>query len=145
MRQVIVMRGLPGSGKSTFAAKMFPEAIVCSSDEYFMIEGKYCFDPSKLGLAHQDCWKEFNFALFMDKPLVVVDNTCITAAETAPYVLPAECYGYEVQIITIWVDPELAASRNIHGVPVETVLSMAEQLAEETERLPPWWNHTLIF
>lgn len=145
MKRVIIMRGVPGSGKSTLTRETFPDAVFCSADDYFMVESKYCFDPSKIALAHQACWRKFYGALCDKADTIVVDNTSTNVAEVAPYVLPAEVMDYQVEILTIWADPELAASRNVHGVPAESVLRMAEQLAEETERLPPWWNHTLIF
>jgi predicted kinase len=146
MKRVIIMRGVPGSGKSTLAREMFPNAVFCSADDYFMVEGKYCFDPSKIALAHQACWRKFYGALCDQVPLIVVDNSATNVAEeVAPYVLPSEVMGCQVEVLTIWADPELAASRNVHGVPAKTVLLMAELLAEEINRLPLRWNHTFIF
>ena len=47
-RTMFVMRGLPGSGKSTLVRKMksvYPGAVVCSADQFFISdEGVYQFD-----------------------------------------------------------------------------------------------------
>jgi hypothetical protein len=56
---VIVCRGLPGAGKSTYVATLSPGAVVCSADSYFVgPDGAYRFDPAKLGQAHEACWTQ---------------------------------------------------------------------------------------
>lgn len=51
MRNVIIMRGVPGSGKSTYVRNRYPEARVVSADRYFTdpATGEYRFDASKRG------------------------------------------------------------------------------------------------
>ena len=40
-----LVRGLPGSGKSTFAKKLVhSDFLVCEADKYFMVNGEYKFD-----------------------------------------------------------------------------------------------------
>ncbi len=36
MKNLILLRGLPGSGKSTFAKTMWSELVVCEADDYFV-------------------------------------------------------------------------------------------------------------
>jgi adenylate kinase family enzyme len=44
------MRGLPGSGKSTKAKELAGEqGLVFSTDDFFMVNGKYIFDPKMIG------------------------------------------------------------------------------------------------
>lgn len=137
MKTVKILRGIPGSGKTTLAREM--GELTVSADDYFMVDGVYCFNPREIHLAHQACWRRFYSEATSDTEVIVVDNTNITAAEIAPYVLPAEANGYKVQIITIQADPVQAFSRNVHGVPSHIVLGMAQKL--EREVLPPWWEH----
>lgn len=52
---MIIMRGLPGSGKS-YKAKKLAQAengIIYSTDDFFETTGKYIYDPSKIGEYHQ--------------------------------------------------------------------------------------------
>lgn len=52
---LILMRGLPGSGKSTFARELLStrtSGLVLSTDDYFSQEKGYLYDSSLLGIAH---------------------------------------------------------------------------------------------
>jgi len=53
MKELFLLRGLPGSGKSTLAKSLGGMRI--EADQYFMYEGKYEFDASKLKEAHAWC------------------------------------------------------------------------------------------
>ena len=59
MRRVIIMRGLPGSGKSTEAKSyiLTHGAVVVSADDFFMVAGKYRYNPAKIGDAHVACMR----------------------------------------------------------------------------------------
>lgn len=153
MRKVIIMSGVSGSGKSTHAMKAFKGEFgpattisVLSADNFFMKEGVYNFDPSKLSLAHGECFKDFITNLRNDTDLVVVDNTNTTAVEIAPYILGAQAYGYEVEIITVMCETEddinCAAARNSHGVPLTGVMAQHKRLCGR--ELMPWWKNTFI-
>ena len=49
-----LVRGLPGSGKSTFANWIWNEYAVCEADKFFYDkEGNYNFDAIKLREAHE--------------------------------------------------------------------------------------------
>jgi len=41
--KVTIMRGLPGSGKSTCDEVRFHDATVASADNFFMVDGEYVF------------------------------------------------------------------------------------------------------
>lgn len=143
-RRLVVLRGLPGAGKSTFVRENLSSALVCSADAYFMRGGEYRFDPSKLPNAHASCfYKAVSGCLdHTEHPLIVIDNTSLSVWEISPYASLAAAYGYEFEIITLTCDPETSFNRNIHGVPRATIDRMAATL--EAERLLPWWKHTII-
>lgn len=127
--KVIILRGVPGSGKST-ESKKYPDAYVVSADHYFIgKDGIYRFDMNKIASAHGQCKSRFEAALSEKKPVVVVDNTNTTVKELKFYVETARRAGYAVEIVRIDCDPEIAAARNVHGVPKASVLKMAERLA----------------
>jgi predicted kinase len=145
---VFILRGIPGAGKSRLTKKLLKnrkDSVVVSADDYFMgADGKYRFIPSELGNAHHCCLFSFIEWVERRKRTVIVDNTNTTVAEVAPYAALALAHDYKVQIITIKANAREAARRNVHGVPVETVLRMAKRLKEETPRLPAWWPHKFI-
>jgi predicted kinase len=70
--------------------------------------------------------------------VIVVDNTNLTALEMAPYVSLAMAYGCPVEIITVKCDPEVAAKRNRHGVPLAAIKGMAARLQQR--QLPAFWK-----
>ena len=149
MRKVIILSGIPGSGKSSWASRYFVEnryllAEFFSADFFFICpDGKYLFNRSRLPEAHAECLKMFSTAVLSTdegpKPRVLlVDNTNTSALEIAPYAALALAWGWELEIWTFKCPPELGAARNVHGVPLKTCKDMAERLANR--RLPPYWT-----
>lgn len=156
--KVEIMRGLPGSGKTTWIKKLVEQGLppalvgqggyVCvSADDYFMKDGEYKFDPARIGHAHAVCFRNFLDIITLanlspELNYVVVDNTNISAFEIAPYVQAANAFGIESEIITVWCEPMKAAARNVHQVPATVVLQMYQRLIRE--ELPPFWKHRII-
>lgn len=134
MGTVIIMRGVPGSGKSTLA-KTFNGAI-CSADDFFVgDDGVYRFDPRDISSAHAECFSSFVNALKMECETVIVDNTNIELWEMSPYIALAKHFEFDVRIIRADCDPEIAASRNVHGVPKGAIMSMHSRMA----KILPFW------
>lgn len=148
MKKCIVLQGVSGSGKSTYAKKLVADnggkGIVFSTDDAFMQNGKYCFDGSKLGLAHSHNLFSFIEACRNEYDFVICDNTNTTPAEIAPYYAVAEAYGYAVEIHYIRCDSEVAAARNTHGVPLKAVEAMAKRIENTARDIPPWWSRKVI-
>ena len=136
-KQLKIIRGIPGSGKTTYVNENYPEAYVCSADNYFeevadLNDTSYLeeFQPWLVGKAHQHCWGSFIQAVVvMDEPLVVVDNTNVNKWEYENYVLLAEQLGYEVEIIVTDMSEsaEVYHERNTHGVPLEVIERMLRE------------------
>ena len=132
--KVIVMRAISGAGKTTLAKKITKQGgTICLADDYFL--GRK-FNPAELSNAHKACMRAFLAALGSGTELVVVDNTNTQLWEATPYVSVAEAMGYEVEIHEIVCDVEVAAARNVHGVPANAVRGMARRW----EKSLPWWN-----
>lgn len=127
-KKVYIMRGLPGSGKSTWTKENAPGAVVCSADAYFERSGQYKFEPSKIGQAHIACQTKFAKAITSNAQLVVVDNTNTTARELRHYVELAQNAGYMVEIVEFPIDIELSVARNVHGVPRASIERMANRM-----------------
>lgn len=127
--RVIIMCGIPGSGKSTYIEKNCLRAITASADSYFAANGG--FNPAKLGLAHGKCLRDF-IETIQDSEFqhsdIVVDNTNTTTEEIAPYVALALAYGLEVEVIVLVGSVEIAHKRNVHGVSLQTCQAMHERI-----------------
>lgn len=95
------MRGVSGSGKSTLAQKIADEqvSVVYSTDDFFMVDGEYRFDPKRLGEFHAENVKRTKDAMVEKCPCIIIDNTNTQAWEMKPYVELAVSYGYKVSIV----------------------------------------------
>ncbi|MBP9827687.1 ATP-binding protein [Patescibacteria group bacterium] len=133
---VILLRGISGSGKSTWIKNNQPQATVVSADHLFIQpDGSYKFDQTRLGEAHQKCFKAFIEALQKGSELIIVDNTNVTAWEMSPYIIGARAFGATVEIMTFDCDPEVAIARK-DWVPADKVRQIAKILAVEEKNLP---------
>jgi hypothetical protein len=135
---VWIMRGLPGSGKSTRAAAIAAaaapdEAVIHSTDTQFVdpATGVYTFDAARLPEAHAANLAAFERSLDERVPCVVIDNTNIQPWHYEKYVLSAWRAGYRVReevVGDVSADGALAeayAARNVHGVPADKIAAMA--------------------
>ena len=146
-----ILRGLPGTGKSMLAENLRQSAFkslishqgfakIFSTDDLFMVDGEYEFDPSKLGVNHAR-----NLQLATDwmighrinergsknrDAICIIDNTNTQHWEYEKYVEAAKENGFMVHIISVdWKqeDIPLYAERNTHGVPEEAIQRMADR------------------
>lgn len=143
--KVVILRGISGSGKSTWA-KGQSGAVVVSADDYFLqADGNYRYVAEDIHEAHKTCYRAFMDALARRDPLIIVDNTNIFMWEFSVYILPAEVLDYEVEIITFLCDPELAIARK-QWVPADKVRRNAALLDQESKRFPPFMqlHHTVV-
>lgn len=126
----MIMRGIPGSGKSTLVEKLKQEhnPKVHSTDSYHLQNGKYVFQPSRLGEFHKRNQQAFKESLQAGEPLVVCDNTNLRHWEYEPYLKAARQAGYRTLVVLVKSDPEQAAGRNLHGVSAEKVHEMYQRM-----------------
>ncbi|MEL4426197.1 AAA family ATPase [Shewanella indica] len=142
-RLAIIMRGLPGSGKSYWVrqfiqelparlAQNVTERGLCSTDRFFYRNERYCFDAARLAEFHQLNLSRFIEALATGVPVVICDNTNMALWEFAAYQAAAKALGYRVhiqQIGDVGCKTHLheCAERNKHGVSLKSIQRMASQ------------------
>ncbi|CAL8349259.1 unnamed protein product [Arctogadus glacialis] len=131
---LILMRGLPGSGKSTFARELActgPTGVILSTDDYFANQDGYTYDSSLLPIAHQWNQNRADEAMLKGCSPLIIDNTNLQAWEMKPYVAMALERGYRVffqEPNTQWkFDPVELEKRTKHGVPQQKIAQMLER------------------
>lgn len=112
-----IVRGIPGSGKSTFAKTLGGTHF--ETDNFFMVDGEYKFDVTKLKAAHEWCQNSVNTAMILNittdlNSTIVVSNTFTQEWEMKPYFDMAETYGYRVFSLIV---ENRHGGVNQHGVP----------------------------
>jgi len=105
-KTVILNRGIPASGKSTITKNIVLtlqevgiSAISHSTDDFFMLNGDYCFDVSKLREYHIKNQNDFKSSLKNNIEVVICDNTNIEPWEAKVYYDLAVKYKYKVILI----------------------------------------------
>ena len=124
MKELYLLRGLPGAGKSTLAKMLVGEKDYChkEADMYFMDPyGNYRFNTMELQDSHQWCKDSIEFVMEYEHTPVVVSNTFTQEWEMKDYYELAEKYGYRVHSLVI---ENRHGGINSHGVPEEKLEQM---------------------
>ena len=156
---VVIMRGLPGSGKSTWIERHFggdpqQRPTICSADHFFargagVLTSKQMkrltpseiyqqtWRPELVQSAHAACHAEFNAALESKDPLVIVDNTHVQVSHLSRVRTTAIEAGYRVAVVEMECPSDEAvkefARRGLHPLPIKTLF----QLRQSFEHLQP--------
>lgn len=145
MRILILMRGIPGCGKSTFIKDNGLENYTLSSDKIRILTSSFEFTPDGNKVISQKEGKYVWFLLhdLLEKrmqqgALTVVDATNIKRQDVVKYKELAQKYRYRIYVIDFSdVDIELCKLRNKNRepyarVPESVIDRMAESLEKET-------------
>lgn len=126
-KQVVILRGLPGAGKSTFAKLLAGDRgkdIICEADDYHYIDGVYTFVRDNLNKAHTECYNKFEKLINNNEPLVIQSNTNTLLREFIRYKEYAETHGYKVTVLTV---ENYHGNKNIHNTPTDVITRMKDR------------------
>ena len=132
---LVILRGISGSGKSYLSNELLKNnngnGKIYSTDEFFIKNGSYQFNPKLLGKAH--IWNQTRAFKSMDdeEELIIIDNTNTCKWEAKAYVKYAVDKNYEIIIketTTEWAkDADILAKKNQHGVPKIAIQRMLKR------------------
>lgn len=131
-KTIVLIRGISGAGKTTFANAIAKPWQIFEADQFFMKKGKYEFDGSKLKDAHNWCKKRVHYwmhpsifgSIFFRK--IVISNTFTQDWEMRYYQIIAKKYGYKLHTVIV---ENRHGGVNVHGVPDDKLEIMRKRFS----------------
>lgn len=132
MKTLYIIRGVPGSGKSTYAKTL--GVVHYESDMYFERNGEYKFEKELLPQAHSWCFRKVREAMDRGED-VAISNTFTQRWEMKRFVESAQNRDYRVVVVECGHN-----FQNTHNVPDEHV----ERMRRRWQAIPEDWNVELV-
>lgn len=134
MNLLILIRGVPGAGKSTLAELIHDsrmsigkESAWLEADQFFIQpDGTYKFDKARIQDAHAWCKERTKLFMSLGTPQVIVSNTFCQDWQIEPYYRLALKFEYRVQEIIL-----RSEFGSIHNIPEETMEKFRKNFKKE--------------
>lgn len=131
-QRLIIIRGIPGSGKSTYAKKIKHDLFESGNsvthfeaDMFFMKDGKYNWNPKLAPIAHKWCYNSVFKSFDSGTNVVIVSNTFVKLGDMNTYIKEAESRNIDVTVYRME-----NRFKNVHEVPEETLNKMSESFQD---------------
>ena len=140
-KHLIILRGLPGSGKTSYIKHVIEENdvvnyTICSAFYHFKEGLVYKYNPRQLPQAYNSCWKDFLEALDTQSTYIFVNNPNAEKWEYENYIFLGRKFGYTIEIVEIdcpgsgYIDYFQKRSR--HNIPIHTVKAIGEKWEDDS-------------
>ncbi len=124
-KKLYLIRGVSGSGKSSFVKSLMDKkSVSLSADDWMVTKGKYAFSKNRLPIVHRICLDQTEKKMNSRVEKIFVHNTFTTSKELKPYYKLAEKYGYDVHSIVM---ENRHGGQNVHDVPEDTIVSQKQK------------------
>lgn len=139
-KTVFIMRGISGSGKSTFVKENLDFAKICSADDFFVRLGKevgqeYLFKQELLAKAHNECLQKFCEHVENNESFIVVDNTNLRLRDLKTYHEIALSKGYTVRVVQIHKAKEKCVSDNVHELNEDLIKKQHQIFVQNIDKI----------
>lgn len=123
MKEVYILRGLPGSGKTKLAESLITnvDGVICSADDFMYVNGVYSWTDARACYSHHACKDLFIKSLDENKERIVLSNTNYRLADVKYYGELAVHYGYTVFVLIV---ENHHGGVNSHGVDDKKLAEM---------------------
>lgn len=122
--KLILIRGIPGSGKTTFASVKFSGVFHLENDMYHVKNGKYSFDPHMQDNAISWCMDMCRTALALGMDCVV-SNTFTKKKYIEAYARIADEFNADFEVYRM-----CGEFGNIHSVPEDVFANMKKNFED---------------
>lgn len=130
---LIIIRGLPSSGKSTLAKMLAAgsEGETLCSDDYMTTEdGAYVFNKQNFIEAHKLCQLDCESLMQKEVSPVILHNNMGEAWEAEYYFQLAEKYGYSTMVTSLYdagLNDTSLSNRSIHKMPQHLIQKVRQK------------------
>lgn len=137
MKTLVIIRGISGSGKSTYAKSLVGYKHF-EADEFFMVDGVYKYDPKFIKCAHEWC--------FANTLKALLEGDCVCVSNTFTRIFEMQRY-FDITFlmdIKILVREMKTEYTNTHGVPPKVIQSMKDRWEEIPEDIIKKYNIEIV-
>lgn len=133
MKELYILRGLPGSGKTKLAESLLTNVngVICSADDFlYNDKGEYIWTEKAVCWAHHKCMELFEQSLENNIDRIIISNINHKLSDVKYYTNKAKEYGYTVFSLIV---ENRHDGKNSHGVNESKMKELKNCLQSNTK------------